>query len=716
METRFPRKPTLVGMALALGMVVLSSQQTASFCNDGAGRCHPQMVSQSLSFLRPTVRDQIARHVNDPDSYRLSWRSAHHFDNCELTDGISHINSGYRVVGELIGDAELNTWASNALPCQDCAKPFKAAAVFGILLHGVQDFYSHSNWAEMGRVDLFDAGLGPWSPAPTGWAFVRPGVIKGGSRGASLPGGWKLEHATDARLPASRTHVPHVTVNGQRYPVLLTGETNGSAGCAHVIPHNSRDGLLGLNKDTLLQVDRDLANPTGDPQKRWGQVGYRRARDLAEAQTRHEWCRLLHLVKQGHGTIGVSLPFGLFVDPRTSADNVGCGSAPEGPIEVRVAITDLRILDPHEDGDDAGEVNLVLALFTDDFRRSIRRQAPAVSVNARIGRVRRDEAPQPLGLCVDPSQTVVATLQGWEDDPGDGAALGVLDPKDTVLGGVTRVLGTGSRLASGAGVGTFREKSASAKRQDLSVDLRVSTGRTDDDGDGVSLCAELQAGTDPYDADTNDDGTPDGVEEIVRSYRTAFGREPGPRELQQWLARLGGGMVIPAHLNFLNTPGDGAGELERTITRSYERAFGRRPGPTERADWIAAAKAERLTYRDVVSRHLEFLTRAEAATERRLVVERTYAHAFGRRPNADEMDGWLSLILDDRIGYDEVVDNHRSFLAGAEGATEVNAMIRRAHQRAFGRIETPPELGQWQPRVREGLTFDELLAQLPSQP
>jgi hypothetical protein len=99
-----------------------------------------------------------------------------------------------------------------------------------------------------------------------------------------------------------------------------------------------------------------------------------------------------------------------------------------------------------------------------------------------------------------------------------------------------------------------------------------------------------------------------------------------------------------------------------------------------------------------------------------LVVERTYAHAFGRRPNADEMDGWLSLILDDRIGYDEVVDNHRSFLAGAEGATEVNAMIRRAHQRAFGRIETPPELGQWQPRVREGLTFDELLAQLPPQP
>lgn len=97
---------------------------------------------------------------------------------------------------------------------------------------------------------------------------------------------------------------------------------------------------------------------------------------MAVAQTRHEWCRLLYLSKAANGLAGTAVPIGLMVDPTKSPhpSNTPCAPLEEGPIEVTITPTRVRILDDL-DSESPGEINLVFTLFTDNFRRSIRTQA-----------------------------------------------------------------------------------------------------------------------------------------------------------------------------------------------------------------------------------------------------------------------------------------------------------------------------------------------------
>ncbi len=51
-------------------------------------------------------------------------------------------------------------------------------------------------------------------------------------------------------------------------------------------------------------------------------VGYPQARVLAEAQTIHEWCRLLNLVELSHGQAGVQLLFDRCVEYKEKANSI----------------------------------------------------------------------------------------------------------------------------------------------------------------------------------------------------------------------------------------------------------------------------------------------------------------------------------------------------------------------------------------------------------
>jgi hypothetical protein len=86
----------------------------------------------------------------------------------------------------------------------------KVAEVLPVL---VQDFYSHSNWIELGRTDLYEPGTGDWSIYPE-WTEVRPGIV---SISEDLPNGW-------TSLPDDVSFKPTVTTGASvTKNVLLTG-------------------------------------------------------------------------------------------------------------------------------------------------------------------------------------------------------------------------------------------------------------------------------------------------------------------------------------------------------------------------------------------------------------------------------------------------------------------------------------------------------------
>lgn len=76
------------------------------------------------------------------DSLPGTPRVAHdekHFDDCEFDGGARFIRNHYALIPAALKDLRLfNEF------------PFGAATLFGRLLHPGQDFYSHSNWVELG--------------------------------------------------------------------------------------------------------------------------------------------------------------------------------------------------------------------------------------------------------------------------------------------------------------------------------------------------------------------------------------------------------------------------------------------------------------------------------------------------------------------------------------------------------------------------------------
>jgi hypothetical protein len=113
-------------------------------------------------------------------------------------------------------------------------------------------------------------------------------------------------------------------------------------------------------------------------------------------------------------------------------------------------------------------------------------------------------------MCVKPTDTLVATVWGWDDRPGFFPPLELdFNRQDKVLRGQTLVLNGPN----------FQAESSGLENQDLVVDFRVTVGGDDPDGDGLtSACGEPFYGTDALVADTDQDGIDDGAE--VNSYDT----------------------------------------------------------------------------------------------------------------------------------------------------------------------------------------------------
>lgn len=512
-------KQAFAGLILTTLCTLVAAPAVQAFCEDrtDTAECHPELARNSLSFLRPEIIDRIADSINDPDHVEIdlpwiggidtNYASDDHFDSCNFDGGIERINNRYLSPGILTSNSAIPAGMgvvpllSPHFPYGLAPRLMTAVHRWSLILHAAQDLYAHSNWVEIKKNqgksgtgiyyfnyhDLFDKGTGAWRQISSGWELVQNGII---ASQQDLPADWSIDYPRDPLVPVV------YTTSGQEFKVLISGKTtNPAQACpgGAALPHGGNEDVRALNKDNSL---RKL---------------YSSAAGFARAQSEHEWCRLLHLSLDTYGPDGASIPMALMAAPGASPHPAAsiCNALPAGDIEVSVKTQRIQVLNDQEsDGD--GQLNFVFTLFTDDFHRSRRSQ---VSVRANSGEtIPSQKLPAPLLMCIDPNERLIASVQGWEDDDGEGGPRGDIDGDDDILSGATHVVGTGTDLKNAVGQGTYTVRSFAADHQDIEVTFAIDATPTDTDGDGLTLCQEIARSTDPGDADSDDDGLTDGEE------------------------------------------------------------------------------------------------------------------------------------------------------------------------------------------------------------
>jgi hypothetical protein len=465
-----------VKAAMAVGLAVfatgLGSQSAFAF---GISE-HEQITHDALGFTRADVIEDMDGEHAQADSGQ-TFENKVHFDGCTFKEGTEFINSLYH---DTIDELD---------PANPDADPWQAADDFGYLTHPTQDFYSHSNWVETGHTDLVDAGLG-FQAVPENWSQSRPDLIVAEGEMDTLPAGWSVH-----RDPGSL--VPTVTTDtNQTFKALVSGHNDS----ASPIPTSDNCADPITVEHSELNKDHD-SRPNFTP-----------ARNLAVAQTGHEWCRLLNLLQSEKGIGGASLAMELWSDPQHSPHPGGtpCADANPGLRQVTISLDKLTVNDDTDPGGN-GELNFVLGAYTTDFKRSAQHDSagafdygddPANDANV----VKPADLPAPVTLCVSPSDMIAMTVQGWDDDEPGFGGNGVYDD---VLGSEDEALRGPTFSVSGD---TFSPGQHTVSGGNLDATFNVSTATTDGDNDGLGDCGEKAYGTDPGKPDSDGDGLTDGTE------------------------------------------------------------------------------------------------------------------------------------------------------------------------------------------------------------
>ena len=241
---------------------------------------HSDINNKSLKFLKPDILTKINSGDRSADTIGEFGRREYHSAGCDFQGTTENINRLYDQVVSSIDDKDT------------------MAKIFGLLLHPVQDFYTHSNWIELGRKDLVE------SNSNSKWPVLQPfqeykGIIivqVGDERKGEhydIPSGYTLNR--DGKV------VYVSTSNGTYLGLVSAASPKSNANCPNGdISLTHRE----INKDERSKKDYD------------------KARALAEAQTINEWCRLLNLVELSHGQDGVQLLINNWVDDKHKANSV----------------------------------------------------------------------------------------------------------------------------------------------------------------------------------------------------------------------------------------------------------------------------------------------------------------------------------------------------------------------------------------------------------
>lgn len=615
-----------IAALLAFAGIGLWAGQASAFGAGFGDAIHEDITEDALAdFLRAGVFDDVvnehADFADDDQASNVKWV---HADGCAFGETFQQINAFY-------DDAILNL-----VPAGGNFDPWSATDDFGRIFHPVQDFYSHSNWVELGFPaqddpntesvelsvsDLIDFStnlatppyVGKWG-LPTTLQTIRSDIVvddlvdvpladvdhiraldiadanHDGNRDANdatvgfFPAEWRFGLLPHPTIVGDAGFVPAVDTNGIAtfetidafgdsasfaIPIMTSGherrllisgiggrpvtdiignqcdpfqrDANGDLlaplelnscqpplvemctpdgqdpncsdavieacaeqglGCSRekdvddytcIAYYGSRFALTHSGSDrSELNKDRSSSAPTRFP----------KARALALFQSQYEWCRF---VKQA-GDAGADGPLlSLWVRDRAGsaiANPVGTPCGPDdgkGPMGVLVTIDKVGLLDP-------GSVNLVnlsLALYDSpsSFHRLAKSHAgPALLIDS--GEF--PGAPGPLSQCVGTSDgSFRVALHGWGEDLV-GLPNGDFSQPEDALVGFSQTL-----FASAIPLGASVHLTASSG--DLEVAYHVERS-PDGDGDGLDACGEAYYGTDPADADSEDDGLSDGAE------------------------------------------------------------------------------------------------------------------------------------------------------------------------------------------------------------
>jgi hypothetical protein len=297
--------------------IIATTRPALAFGTDGLfSEIHERITRNAFPFMTSGILNAIVAGNLDEDEGDAADLAERHAQNCRFRDSATYINARYRQVVEALREPQ-------------AADPNRAARLFGHILHGAQDFYSHSNWIPtppqgLGiRGRLFDSSLGLWGlPAPYSILFDDVVVIEG-----DPPAGVSVRLPADAngrvssavpivqdrRIFAASEDVSIVDrtvvgssgtiADGRQLRGLMTSAAPRHPGDQLCPPVGGNCNIDSPDNVCLRHGDKRSA---GTSKRTFDGAGYLNldgggggdwfdARHHARLQTRHEWCRLLHL-------------------------------------------------------------------------------------------------------------------------------------------------------------------------------------------------------------------------------------------------------------------------------------------------------------------------------------------------------------------------------------------------------------------------------------
>lgn len=406
-RNKLPRAYPSRVIAAVLVIAALPTPQPVQAYSEGI---HEKLTRDSLSFLAPFVLNRVVYGNRDEDEY-LSINSnsndeKRHSTNCLFVESDAYMNSRFKSVIQL---------AKVPPPYND----FRPAAevYFGRILHGLQDFYSHSNWVPqppqgLGRTDLFESTLG-YRRTPPAYSKIRDDIVIVYGNLSPQRGTIRLPTDASGRVSSS---VPIVRIKKSRlvrpgtYRGLMTSVSGNAPMSPFVVWQNCPPVNSDCKEDSADNVclRHGYGRPPSSSLMAWEGEGnmnmdhsyddggdWAKSHRVSRRQTRHEWCRLLHISKGDDASL------------KTSAIILGTWVREDAAVRGEQA--------PHPDGTPCAVTNkthrvkivatpagnapndLTYALFDTDLTDSRRRTASF-------------PANRSLELCVDPGDKVAAAL------------------------------------------------------------------------------------------------------------------------------------------------------------------------------------------------------------------------------------------------------------------------------------------------------------------